>query len=81
MSRPQELQARSQEHQSRPQEHRPSPGAPEPFPGAPDPSVRDIHEAYRTDGDMICGTHMLYMGSPEREEATFSLLPRATSCI
>ena len=44
-------------------------------------TVRDIHEAYRTDGDMICGTHMVYMGSPEREEATFLLLPRATSCI
>ena len=27
------------------------------------------------------GTHMVYMGSPEREEATFLLLPRATSCI
>jgi hypothetical protein len=40
--------------------------------------VRDIHEAYRTDGDMICETHMVYMvRSPGREEATFSLLPRA----
>jgi hypothetical protein len=27
------------------------------------------------------GTHMVYMGSPEREEATFLLLPRAASCI
>ena len=41
-------------------------------------SVRDIHEAWRND---LRGTHMVYMGSPEREEATFLLLPRATSCI
>ena len=40
--------------------------------------VRDIHQAWRND---LRGTHMVYMGSPEREEATFLLLPRATSCI
>jgi hypothetical protein len=43
--------------------------------------VRDIHEVYRMFGEMICGTHMVHVGSPEREEATFLLLPRATSCI
>jgi hypothetical protein len=43
--------------------------------------VRDIHEVYRMFGEMICGTHMVYMGAPECEEATFLLLPRATSCI
>jgi hypothetical protein len=32
-------------------------------------SVRDIHEVYRMFGEMICGTHMVHMGSPEREEA------------
>jgi hypothetical protein len=31
--------------------------------------VRDIHEVYRMFGEMICGTHMVHMGSPEREEA------------
>jgi hypothetical protein len=31
--------------------------------------VRDIHEAYRMFGEMICGTHMVHMGSPGREEA------------
>jgi hypothetical protein len=40
--------------------------------------ARDTHEAWRND---LRGTHMVYMGSPEREEATFLLLPRATSCI
>lgn len=34
--------------------------------------VRDIHEAYRIIGDMICWTHMVYMSSPEREEACLS---------
>jgi hypothetical protein len=28
--------------------------------------------------DRICGTHMVYLGSPEREEATVLLLPHAT---
>jgi hypothetical protein len=32
-------------------------------------AVRDIHEVYRMFGEMICGTHMVHMGSPEREEA------------
>jgi hypothetical protein len=31
--------------------------------------LRDIHEAYRMNGDMIYGTHMVHMSSPEREEA------------
>ena len=31
--------------------------------------VRDWHEVYRMFGEMICGTHMVHMGSPEREEA------------
>ena len=26
--------------------------------------VRDIHEAYRINGDMIYGTHMMHMSSP-----------------
>jgi DNA invertase Pin-like site-specific DNA recombinase len=32
-------------------------------------NVRDIYEAYGMFGEMICGTHMVHMGSPEREEA------------
>jgi hypothetical protein len=45
--------------------------------------TREVEEKY-----MICGTHMLYMGSPEREEASLfcfialrktKMLPRATS--
>jgi hypothetical protein len=51
------------------------------FSGSQRAVARDIPEAYKTDGDMVCGTHMVYMSSPEREEATFLLLPRATSCI
>lgn len=34
-------------------------------------SVKDTHEAYKMDGDDLRGTHIVYMGSPEREEATF----------
>ncbi|KOS40587.1 hypothetical protein ACN38_g8553 [Penicillium nordicum] len=37
-----------------------------------------IRNGWRYD---LRGTHMVYMSSPEREEATFLLLPRATSCI
>jgi hypothetical protein len=33
------------------------------FLGAPRCSVRDIHEVYRMFGEMICGTHMVHMGS------------------
>ena len=32
-------------------------------------TVRDLPEVYRMFGEMICGTHMVHMGSPEREEA------------
>ena len=32
-------------------------------------AIRDIHEVYRIFGEMICGTHIAYMGSPKREEA------------
>jgi hypothetical protein len=43
--------------------------------------VRDIHEAYRTDGERSTRDRHGVFGFPEREEATFLLLPRATSCI
>lgn len=39
------------------------------FLGAMRPFVRDLPEVYRMFGEMICGTHMVHMGSPEREEA------------
>lgn len=55
----------------------PAPGSIVQFLGALVVAVRDIHEAYRMNGDMICGTYIVHMGSTEREEAK----PRATSCI
>jgi hypothetical protein len=50
------------------------------IPGSASAAIRDIHEAYRTDGDMISGTHMVYMGSLEHGEAIFVLHSRAASC-
>jgi hypothetical protein len=31
--------------------------------------MSDIHEAYIMAGDMICGTRMVHLDSPEHEEA------------
>lgn len=39
-------------------------------------SVRDINRVHRMFREMICGNHMVHIGSPEREEAySFCFLP------
>lgn len=49
--------------------------------GSASAAVRDIHEAYKTNRDMICGTHEVYMSSLELGEAIFVVLSRAVSCM
>ena len=51
------------------------------IPGSATAAVRDIHEAYKTDRDMICGTHEVYMSSLELGEAIFVVRSRAASCM
>lgn len=44
-------------------------------------TIRDINEAYTRSGEMICRTHIVYLGFPEYDEVAFLLPFRAKSCI